>query len=555
MHAGPQADAQAGDLDGTVEDTVDLGAGLDPVRSLLHRCARGDRDAAASLVELLSPRVHGLAIEVSGSSATAERLSIAVLRGALRDAHDLASGAMPGETAVLDRARRAIIADTSGRGTVRSLAAAASAARRAPHRREQEIVRALLSMPPSRRALLELAALGRFPYSGSARRGAAAELSAGLAAIRPGAATATTGSGPQEAGPGAPGGPRAAGPQTAGPQAAGPPTAGPGELAALAALDALALADAGERERLHALTRTAEEASVRRAAIEAAAELTLLTARAPTRDLGPRVLEGFAPRPLPSLGPGASREYSGTYETPVLGTDTHRRLVGPPARGGGPGSARPAAGTGGAQPSVQVPAPASAASAPSADPAPAFAFRPAARGAAAGPAGRRGAGARAGAGRTDARRTGRRRWVGGLLAVLAVLALGATTTGWVLADRAQDRALQAQRDWAQVATMPGARGVEGRSDNGSWRAVLAPEGTVLLAQDVRPYEDDEVLQLWAQRDGALVDLGVLDLRRDGTVTFHADAGGERLVVTRERAPGNQSGTPSELVVAELTPDP
>lgn len=554
MHAGPQADAQAGDLDGTVEDTVDLGAGLDPVRSLLHRCARGDRDAAARLVELLSPRVHGLAIEVSGSSATAERLSIAVLRGALRDAHDLASGAMPGETAVLDRARRAIVADASGRGTVRSLAAA-SAARRAPHRREQEIVRALLSMPPSRRALLELAALGRFPHSGSARRGAAGEISAGLAAIRPGAAPATSGSGPQEAGPETPGaGPRTTGPTTA-PAVRPGSEPGPGELAALAALDALALADAGERERLHALTRTAEDAAVRRAAIEAAAELTLLTARAPTRDLGPRVLAGFAPRPLPSSGPASSQEYSGTYETPVLGTDTHRRLVGPPARGGGPASASPAPGTGGARPSVQIPAPAappsaSSVSAPSADPAPAFAFGPTARGASA----TRVAARRPGPG-DPGRSAGRRRWVGGLLAVLAVLALGAATTGWVLADRAQDRAQQAQRDWAQVATMPGARGVEGRSDNGSWRAVLAPEGTVLLAQDVRPYEDDEVLQLWAQRDGVLVDLGVLDLRRDGTVTFHADAGGERLVVTRERAPGNQSGTPSDLVVAELATEP
>ena len=102
-----------------------------------------------------------------------------------------------------------------------------------------------------------------------------------------------------------------------------------------------------------------------------------------------------------------------------------------------------------------------------------------------------------------------------------------------------------------------ARLVPGLSDNGTWRAVLTADRTALWAEGVAAYEDDgqdEVLQLWGERDGAPVDLGVLELSRQGTVEVVVDEGVDRVWVTREHAPQNRSGTPSERVVANLDPE-
>ncbi|MDN5820722.1 MAG: hypothetical protein L0H39_04455, partial [Brachybacterium sp.] len=79
------------------EDTVDLGERLDPVRTLLRRTAAGDQRAAAALVDVLGPRIHGLAVHVTGSAARAEKLAVTVLRSCLRDAADLATSGLPGE--------------------------------------------------------------------------------------------------------------------------------------------------------------------------------------------------------------------------------------------------------------------------------------------------------------------------------------------------------------------------------------------------------------------------------------------------------------------------
>src|SRR5690625_7555358 len=80
---------------------------------------------------------------------------------------------------------------------------------------------------------------------------------------------------------------------------------------------------------------------MRRHAIEVAARLHLLTALPPTRDLHADVLDPMEGGP--SAGPEAA--YNGTYATPVLGTDTQRRMVGLPAMAGGPQTGRAGAAT------------------------------------------------------------------------------------------------------------------------------------------------------------------------------------------------------------------
>lgn len=91
------------DLPGIPEDTIDLGERLDPVRTLLRRTAGGDRRAAGALLDVLGPRIHGLAVHVTGSAARASALTVSVLRSCLRDAAELAASGLPGEAAVLDR--------------------------------------------------------------------------------------------------------------------------------------------------------------------------------------------------------------------------------------------------------------------------------------------------------------------------------------------------------------------------------------------------------------------------------------------------------------------
>src|SRR5699024_2887580 len=129
---------------------------------LVRRAGAGDRRAAAALVDVLGPRIHGLAVHVTGSSARAEGLAVTVLRSCLRDAGQLATSGLPGEAAVLDRARRAAVA-THPTGDVRSLAGPAPVADRTSDRREVDVLRVLLERPPAQPALVESAAQGRFP--------------------------------------------------------------------------------------------------------------------------------------------------------------------------------------------------------------------------------------------------------------------------------------------------------------------------------------------------------------------------------------------------------
>ncbi|HLQ81836.1 MAG TPA: hypothetical protein VK122_12170 [Brachybacterium sp.] len=511
------SDARTGEMPALPEDTVDLGERLDPVRTLLRRAAAGDRRAAAALVDVLGPRIHGLAVHVTGSSARAEGLAVTVLRSCLRDAGQLATSGLPGEAAVLDRARRAAVA-THPTGDVRSLAGPAPVADRTSDRREVDVLRVLLERPPAQRALVESAAQGRFPYEGDARRGAAVTLSEVLDALVP---------------------------------FGGPPDP---ETRALSALDALALADAGERLRLRELTRVPETVGIHRRAIEAAARLALLTAVPPSRDLRAAVLEGVgapaaAPAPGPSASPGlapteAEPAYGGSYATPVLGTDTQRRVVGPPPVAGGlhgTGTA-PSAGSAATPDSASAPPQGSHASAP----APAFAFRS-----------------------TDEKERSRRHrrrekrraragaqrapWLSRSLAAVALIA--ALVLGGLLLD--SHRQLQDSEAftavWAERAVSPGAELVPGISDNGTWQAVLAEDGVALRAEGVVGWEG-EVLELWGESDGTPRSYGVLEVGADGTVEFTSAMTDQRLFVTREMPPGSESGTPSSRVVADLDPE-
>lgn len=509
------SDARTGEMPAIPEDTVDLGERLDPVRTLLRRAAAGDRRAAAALVDVLGPRIHGLAVHVTGSSARAEKLAVTVLRSCLRDAGELATSGLPGEAAMLDRARRAAVA-TNPTGDVRSLAGPAPVADRTSDRREVNVLRVLLELPPAQRALVESAAQGRFPLEGEARRRAAVTLSEVLDALVP---------------------------------FGGPPDP---ETRGLSALDALALADAGERLRLRELTGVPETAGIHRRAIEAAARLALLTAVPPSRDLRAAVLEGFgaaAAAPAPSASPGlapteAEPAYGGSYATPVLGTDTQRRVVGPPPLAGGlhgSGTA-PSAGSAPTPDSASAPPQGSHGSAP----APAFVFRS-----------------------TDEKERSRRRrrrekrraragarrvpWLSRSLAAAALVA--ALVLGALLLD--SHRQLQDSEAftavWAERAVSPGAELVPGISDNGTWQAVLAEDGVALRAEGVVGW-DGEVLELWGESDGTQRSYGVLELGADGTVEFTSTMTDQRLFVTREMPPGSESGSPSSRVVANLDPE-
>src|SRR5699024_11884097 len=106
--------------------------------------------------------------------------------------------------------------------------------------------------------------------------------------------------------------------------------------------------------------------------------LALLTAGPPSMDLRAAVLDVFgasAAAPAPSASPGlapteAEPAYGGSYATPVLGTDTQRRVVGPPPLAGG------LHGSGAAPSARAAPTPGSAAAPPQgahgSAPAPAF---------------------------------------------------------------------------------------------------------------------------------------------------------------------------------------
>lgn len=547
-------DPVTGQMPAIPEDTLDLGDRLDPVRTLLRRASMGDQGAAGALLDVMGPRIHGHGVHVTGSSATAGKLTVAVLRSCLRDAAQLAASGLPGEAAVLDRARRAAVA-TEPRGDVRSLVAPDAVSDRTRDRREVAVMRALLDLPPIERALVESAAQGRFPYAGERRVQAAGVLARLLDELVPFGDT-------------------------------GAPEGTAREMRALASLDALALADDGERDRLRTLTAGSEGAGVHRHAIEAAARLALLTAVPPSRDLRVAVLEGFGQPPQPppaqspharsqqpaapgrqgqqgqqaqpwhpAQAPGPEAAYHGTYATPVLGTDTQRRLVGPPAMAGmvQAGVSGP---TGQPLP-VPAPPPTAAGHPAATDPVPAFAFT---RHDDAGLSRRRRRQQRTRE-RAQQRAGGTgSSWATRALGALAALALiGALVAGGLLLD-ARGRLAESQAfaaTWSELSVQEDARPVPGLSDNGTWRAVLTGDRTAVWAQGVTPYEEkgqDEVLQLWGEREGLPVDLGVLEPSRDGTIQVTVGEGVDRVWVTREHAPQNRSGTPSERIVANLDPD-
>src|SRR5699024_9140555 len=232
----------------------------------------------------------------------------------------------------------------------------------------------------------------------------------------------------------------------------------------------------------------------------------------------------------------------GDFTTPVLGTDSQRRTVGPPAVAGGVRSA--AAQTPVAAP--QEPSAARSAAAPA--PAPAFAFRPADE-----------AGHRRRSRRRDRQQERRRRrtgapWLSRSLAAAALI--GVLTLTWVLVgtrgELAESREFASA--WAEMSVAPEAELVDGLSDNGEWTAVITDDGLAVRAEGVTEYSGQEVLQLWAVTDGSAQDLGVLEVGADGTVRHRSDGTADRLTVTREMAPRNASGTPSQRVVAGLDPE-
>ena len=95
--------------------------------------------------------------------------------------------------------------------------------------------------------------------------------------------------------------------------------------------------------------------------------------------------------------------------------------------------------------------------------------------------------------------------------------------------------------------------MDGLSDNGDWAAVITEDGLAVRAEGVVGYEG-EVLQLWGTADGMQTDLGVLEISRGGLLRFTSPETAQSLVVTREMAPRNMSGTPSSRVVASLDPE-
>lgn len=539
---GSDARTGTGEMPAIPEDTVDLGERLDPVRTLLRRISVGDQRAAAALVDVLGPRIHGLAVHVTGSSARAGTLTVTVLRSCLRDASELSTSGLPGEAAILDRARRAAVA-TRPSGDVRSLAGPTMVEDRTSDRREMDVLRVLLELPPAERALVESAAQGRFVYSGQLRQQAAVALSRTLDRLVPFG-------GPDQV-----------------------------ETRALASLDALALADAGERLRLRELTRAPETASIHRHAIEAAARLALLTAVPPSRDLRVAVLEGFgassparqplrpvtgagtpivgsAPAAAPAAAPPAPEpQYGGDYATPVLGTDTQRRMVGPPARTGGrfESAAEPPLGSPMTPSSEHAPPRGADGTAA----APAFAFRPTDEKV------RSRQGRRREKRRTKqsarAERTGQAGptrfgapWLSRALAVLALvvaLVLGVLLVG---AERQLTASESFSDTWMEHSMDPKGTRVLGLSDNGTWQAVIAEDGLALRATGVEGWKG-EVLELWGVTDGVQQSLGVLELSADGTIEFSTTETADRLFVTREMEPGNESGSPSSRVVANLDP--
>ena len=243
---------------------------------------------------------------------------------------------------------------------------------------------------------------------------------------------------------------------------------------------------------------------------------------------------GGSPSPASLSSPSQEAAYHGTYATPVLGTSSQQRVVGPPVRSNVLADA-PASSSSPLE-SMTVPdATESTEQAP-----PAFSFRPADER----------------SHRRRRRRVGRGSswvtWVSAISAVVLAVALVAASLAWI-GERGSAQQARAFADtWAQLSVEPDARAVVGTSDNGTWRAVMTPEAFALSATGVEGYSD-EVLQLWAVDDATTTDLGVIRPAPDGSIRVSAQQQADRLLITRENAPRNESGTPSERVVAAIDP--
>lgn len=496
-----------GEVPALPEDTLDLAVRLDPVRALLRRAADGEDRARRALIDLLAPRVHGLALHITGSPRRARRVSTAALRGCLEDAAALSTGGLPGDVAVLDRARRLAV-PLAGSGPIRSVATEDPAqAERTRDTREVEVIRALLSLPADDRAVVEAAAQGRSAEDGPDRVETARVLARALDALLP--------------------------------------VGDLGDLdvriPALVALDAFGIADASERELLRTLATTPESAALHRHGIEAVARLALLTAAQPPADLTEAVLSEL---PAPEEAP-----YRGTYATPVLGVATQQRHVGPPARAGATARRAPSdAAQSGPSPSpapfAQSPgAPGTAASSATAQEPPSYQFSRA----------------------DEARRRRRERrrarnvegapapWFSRGLAALALVAV-AVLSGLLVSARGDQREAEALIDaWSSMSTAEDAVLVDGATDNGTWQAAFSEGQAVLHAEDVAETEG-YVMNLWGLRGDEVINLGIITFD-EGSVDMHVSEDVDELLVTRENAPGNTSGTPSDRTVVSLKSAP
>jgi hypothetical protein len=147
-------------------------------------------------------------------------------------------------------------------------------------------------------------------------------------------------------------------------------------------------------------------------------------------------------------------------------------------------------------------------------------------------------------------------WVLRIAAVVAILALGATTLllrNQVDSAQAYQEAVAAVID---VANQPGSLTAVLTADGetGTGLAAVGPDGHVTLAmQDLAPTTGPTVYSAWVIRDdGVPVDIGSFTVGRGGTAGFTAEgvatSPGMILALTRETGPG--ATTPTMPIVAK-----
>jgi anti-sigma-K factor RskA len=147
-------------------------------------------------------------------------------------------------------------------------------------------------------------------------------------------------------------------------------------------------------------------------------------------------------------------------------------------------------------------------------------------------------------------------WVLRIAAVVAILALGATT----LLFRNQLDSAQAYQEAVgaviDVANQPGSLTAVLTADGetGAGLAAVGPDGTVTVAmQDLAPTTGSTVYSAWAiLGDGVPVDIGSFTVGRGGTAGFTAEgvatSPGMTLALTREAGPG--ATTPTMPIIAK-----